>query len=114
MAVVTSVSASPAKAISVSEVTLASTNTVSYTIGTGGILMLRNPTVSPIVAVIDGDGGAVVNVKDLGEIDISAGFAIGSVAAGAAVALRLDAIKGYLSGVISITGTGLVATLITP
>jgi hypothetical protein len=88
-------------------------DTFTYRQGTGQILTLRNPTGAPISPVIDGDGGTTVAQQGLGNVSVASGFAVGSIAAGAAVAIPLDTIYQYLKGVIAITsGSGLVASLL--
>jgi hypothetical protein len=66
-----------------------------------------------LTPVIDGAGGTTVAVEGIGLIDVSAGFAVGSIAAGAVKCIYTDSIFSYLQGTIAITGgTGLVATLL--
>jgi len=61
---------------------------------------------------LDGDGATTVPVAGVGSIDISTGFAVGSMAAGAVVSINTDSIGAHLAGTIAITGgTGLVAVL---
>lgn len=93
------------------ETTLTASDTFAYR--TGQILCLRNPTAGALTPVIDGAGGTTVPVTGVGSVDVSAGYSVGSIAAGAAVAIPLDSIKAYLRGTIAVTGgTGLIATLI--
>ena len=62
--------------------------------------------------LIDGNGGTTVSVPGVGSVDVSAGYSVGSIAAGAHVVIPLASISAYLQGTIAITGgTGLVATL---
>ncbi len=76
-------------------------------------LILRNPTAGAISPVIDGDAGTTIQTEEAGQVDVSAGYAVGSIAAGAAVIIKLSTVKAYLQGTITITGgTGLVAALI--
>ncbi len=78
------------------------------------VLVLRNATAGALSPIIDGDGATTVAVAGVGNVDVSAGFAVGSIAAGAAVAIELNKISAYLVGTIAITGgTGLVAELLT-
>ena len=89
-----------------------SSDTFSYTSGKGWTLILRNPTGAPISPTIDGDGGTTVSTGNLGTVDVSGGYAVGSIAAGAAVVINLDSISEYLKGTIAInSGSGLVAAL---
>lgn len=100
--------------VALTQTTLTGTADIfTYRQGTGQILILRNPTGGAISPIIDGDGGTTVGVEGLGIINVAAGFPVGSIAAGAAVAIPLDTIYQYLVGAISITsGTGLVASLL--
>lgn len=95
------------------ETTMTASDTFAYAPNSGMVLILRNPTAGALSPVIDGDGGASVPVRGVGSVDVSAGYAVGSIAAGAAVAIPLDSISAYLQGTIAITGgTGLVAVLL--
>lgn len=88
-------------------------DTFTYRPGTGQILILRNGTGGAISPVIDGDGGTVVPVEGLGPVSVASGYAVGSIAAGAAVVIQLDTIFQYLTGVIAInSGSGLTASLV--
>lgn len=95
-------------------VTLTGTaDTFTYRQGTGQILVLRNATGGSLSPIIDGDGGASIPVDGLGMISVASGYAVGSIAAGAAAAIPLDTIYHYLQGSIAITGgTGIVASLL--
>lgn len=97
------------------ETTLTGTaDTFTFTENRGQILILRNPTGGALTPIIDGNGGTTVTVPKVGSVDVSGGYAVGSIAAGAAVAIPLDSIALYLQGTIAITGgTGLVASLLT-
>ena len=88
-------------------------DTFTYIAGRRAILVLRNPTGGPISPVIDGDGASSVAVGGVGSVDISSGYAVGAIAAGAVSAIPLDTIREYLAGTIAITsGTGLVGALL--
>lgn len=99
--------------VAVTETTLnGTTDTLVY--NRGAILTLRNPTAGALTPVIDGDGGGNISVPEpgLGVVDLTSGYAVGSMAAGEVKAIRLDSIKAYLSGTIAVTGgTGIIATL---
>jgi hypothetical protein len=98
-------------AIPVTETTLDGSDSLIYT--RGGELTLRNPTGGALSPVIDGDGGGNLNVDGLGVVDLSAGYALGSIAAGDVITVKLDTIKAYLAGAIAInSGTALIATLL--
>lgn len=94
------------------EVTLTSSNTFAYEAGTGQILVIRNPTAGAIACTIDGADGTTVPVAGVGNIDVSSGYSVGSIAAGAVRVIPLDTISAYLQGAINVTGTGLIAILL--
>lgn len=98
----------------VTETTLDGSDTLTYNSGRNAVLYLRNPTAGALSPVIDGDGASAAHpVQGVGSIDLTSGYAVGSIAAGAAKAIQLDSIKEYLKGTIAInTGTGLVASLL--
>lgn len=97
----------------VTETTLTSSNTFTYREGVNQTLILRNPTAGALSPIIDGAGTSTVVIAGIGSIDLSAGFAVGSIAAGAVRSIRTESIGRYLQGVIDITsGTGLIATLL--
>ena len=93
------------------QTTLDASNSFVYEPGLGSLLILRNPTASSINSNIDGNGGTSVNVAGIGAVSVAAGLTI-PVPAGAAVIIPLDTIHEYLRGAISVTGVGLVASLV--
>lgn len=100
-------------AVAVTETTLNGTDSLVYREANKPVLVLRNPTAGALSPIIDGDGGTTVSVAGIGTIAVSGGYAVGSIASGAAVAIPLITIREYLKGTIAITGgTGLVATLL--
>lgn len=94
------------------ETTLGASNVLTYAPGNGQVLILRNPTGAGIASVIDGADATTKGVSGIGTIDLSAGYSVGTIPAGGAVAIPLDTIKDYLVGAINVTGTGLVAQLL--
>lgn len=88
----------------------------SFTYSPGDILLLRNPTGGAISPTIVGSlASTAYPAPGIGSVNLSAGLAVGSIAAGAARAIPLDSISGYLAGTISITsGSTLVAALLRP
>lgn len=112
MATITKSSMAGPGARAVTEVTLTASNTFVYEPGTGQVLILRNPTGAAVSCNIDGADGGTVPVPGIGTVDVSAGYAVGSIPAGALRAIPLDTISAYLQGVITVTGTGLVAVLL--
>lgn len=90
-----------------------SSDTFTYT--AGAILIFINDSGESLSPVIDGDGASTVGLSGVGDIDISSGFAVGSIADGLTKAIPLDSIRSYLAGTIAITsGSGLKAQLLTP
>jgi hypothetical protein len=98
----------------VTQTTLTGTaDTFTYNATASQILILFNDTGGSLSPVIDGNGATTVTVAGIGSVDVSSGYAVGSIAAGATKAIPLDTIKHFLSGTIAITsGTGLVASLL--
>lgn len=95
------------------EITLdGATDTFEYVDGETRWLILRNPTAGAISPVIDGDEATTAYCPGIGDIDISTGYSVGSIAAGTTAIVDLQSIRMYLKGVISVlTGAGLVAVL---
>ncbi len=114
MATIISTNAQGYGAVAVTETTLdASSDTFTYLAGVGQTLILRNDTAGALTPTIDGDGATTVSVQGVGSIDISAGYAIGSIGVGEVVTIKTETIAEYLAGTIDITGgTGLVAQLL--
>ena len=93
----------------------ASANPITFTPGLGQILVLHNPTGSPLTPTIIGAGSTTADIDGLGTVNCAAGLNLGAIAAAAQLVVPLDFIAQYLKGVIDITGgTGLVATLLQP
>lgn len=114
MATIVATNANQNGTVAVAETTLTGTlDTFTYRSGVKQTLILRNATAGALTPVIDGDGATTLGVEGVGTIDLSTGFSVGSIAAGAVKSIRTDSIARYLLGTIAITGgTGLVATLI--
>lgn len=52
-------------------------------------------------------------MRGVGTIDLTNGYSVGAIAAGAAATIKLSTIDQYLSGTVAInSGSGLVATLL--
>lgn len=113
MPAITATSMQGSGARAVTSTTLNGTDSFVYRPGARAILELNNPTGAPISPTIDGDGGTTVPVAGVGAVSVASGYAVGSIAAGATVAIPLDTISAYLQGTIAITsGSGLVAQLL--
>lgn len=88
-------------------------DTFAYNATASQVLYLFNDTGGSLSPVIDGSGATTIPVSGVGSVDVSAGYAVGSIAAGAAKAIPLDSIRHFLTGTIAITGgTGLVGSLL--
>lgn len=95
----------------VTETTCTSSDTLTYE--AGDILLLRNPTGGALTPTIDGADGTTWPSVGIGNVAVSSGYSVGSIAAGAARAIPMDSIHAYLQGVITMTGgTGLIAVLL--
>jgi hypothetical protein len=97
----------------VTETVLGASDTLVYNRETSPVLYLNNETAGPLTPLIDGDGGTTVPCAGIGDVDVSAGLLLSSIAANAVVAIPLNSISAYLNGVVTITGaTGIVASLL--
>ncbi|NBU29962.1 MAG: hypothetical protein EBS41_00370 [Actinobacteria bacterium] len=113
MATITSTTLQGAGGRVVTRTTLTTSDTFTYNQNKGAILILDNVTAGALTVVIDGAGGSTVPVTGIGNVDVTAGYSTGSIAAGACVAIPLDSVFQYLQGVIAVTGgTGIKATLV--
>lgn len=113
MATITATDMTGSGARTVTETTLTGTDTFTYTASKNPVLILRNDTAGALSPTIDGDGATSVQVSGVGAVDISGGYAVGSIAAGAISSIPLTTIGEYLAGTIAVTGgTGLTAQLL--
>lgn len=113
MAAITATSMGGSGARVVTRTTLGSSDTFTYNASRNPILILDNVTAGALTPNIDGAGGTTVPVKGVGDVSVSSGLTLSSIAAGACVAIPLESISAYLKGVITITGgTGIKATLL--
>lgn len=99
--------------VTVNTTTLAGTgDSFVYVDGRSKYLFLRNPTAGALTPVIDGDGATAEYLPGVGDVTTTAGFSVGSIAAGASAVIDLYSIRSFLKGNIAVTGgTGLVAVL---
>ncbi len=115
MATIAPISLTAGGAVTAAPTTLTASDTFTYKPGNGQVLHLRNGTAGALTVTLDGADGTTVSVPGLGSVSVSAGYSTGSIAAGAAVAIKLDTISLYLQGTIAVTGgTGISATLLEP
>ena len=93
----------------------ASGNPITYSAGTGQILVLHNASAGVLTPTIIGAGATTADIEGVGTVSFAAGLSLGAIAIGGQTLVPLDFIAQYLKGVIDITGgTGLVATLLNP
>ena len=113
MSEITSVLGSTQAPITLSMVTLTASDTLTYKPLGNQKLFIYNPTASPVVVTIDGNGGTTLPVTGIGgTIDVSAGKAI-TVPANDGVYVVLKVIDAYLKGTVAVTGgTGLKAKIV--
>jgi hypothetical protein len=102
----------PGSRVSARTTLTATGNPFTYASGQGGLLILHNPTGGALSPTITGSTAAAQVIDQVGlSVNFAAGFAVGSIVAGAQVLIPLASIDPYLRGTIDITGgTGLVAT----
>ncbi len=113
MATITATSLSGLGVRAMTEITLTASDTLPYDPNiSGSVLILRNPTAGAVSPTLTGNqASASIQVPGYGVVSAASGLAIGSIPAGAARCIPLDAIRHYLVGTVTITGgTGLVAS----
>ncbi len=88
-------------------------DTFTYNASRNPVLVIFNDTGSPVSPVIDGAGApSALPVKGYGTVDLTSGYAVGSIADGAHKTIPLNSIDQFLKGAIAITsGTGLEVAL---
>lgn len=113
MPVITPTDISGTGTVALTETTLdGATDTLVFNAAKLQILVFDNPTGGSLTPVIDGTTSTSVPCDGVGDVDVSAGFSVGSIGIGDSVSIKLGTIRSFLSGTVNITGgTGLVATL---
>lgn len=102
MAAITATAMTGSGARVVTETTASASDTFTYQ--AGDVLVIRNASGGALTPLIDGAGGTTYPVPGLGNVDVSGGLTLASIANGATVAIPLDSIRAYLQGVITMTG----------
>lgn len=80
------------------------------------VMILRNPTGSPISPILTGSNPpSAYLIKGYGYADLTAGFPVGSIAAGQSVAIPLETLRLWIAGSRSYinNGTGLECSIYT-
>ncbi len=103
MAAITSINAAQVGPFSAAISTLSADDTITFNAKKKQLLVLTNTTGGSLTATIDGSTGTTVSAPGVGTVDVSAGKAI-VVGAGLSVAVLLNTISAYCSGVVHITG----------
>lgn len=112
MAVITKTSMTGTGARVVTTTTLGASDTFTYT--KGDILLLQNDSGGALTPNIDGANGTTVAVPGVGQVNVSGGLTLASIADGATVAIPLDSVNKYCQGTVTVTGgSGIVASLLT-
>lgn len=98
----TKIQGSGSQAITVT--TAGASDTLTFTKGSGQILVINNITAGALTPNIVGDAATTVVKAGVGTITVSGGYDFPSIAAGAYKFINLDTISDYLTGDIALTG----------
>ena len=113
MGIITASNTQGTGAKAITETTLTASDTFTYVTGGKQYLILRNDSAGALTPNIDGAGGTTVPVGGLGDVDVSGGLTLASIAVGDSVVIKTETISKYLQGVITITGaTDMTAQLL--
>ena len=109
MAEITSTKVSGSSPDVVSVLVLGASDTLVFKRGVNATLILNNVTGGSLTPTITGGSATTFPAASLGDVDTSGGFIYPvAIGAGETQAIKLDNIKGWLSGVITITGASLI------
>jgi len=104
MAAIAVTSISGSSSIAVTVTTLGASDTIAYDESKNPLLILNNVSGGALTPLIDGDGGTTYPCAGIGDVDVSGGLTLASIGIGDTVAISLNSIKAYLSGVVTVTG----------
>lgn len=98
----------------ITRTTLGASDTFAYNSSKNPILILDNITVGALTPTIDGSAApSALQIAGVGTVDLTAGYLLTSIAAGACAAIRLSDIAQFLVGTVTITGAdGMKASLL--
>jgi hypothetical protein len=112
MAALTATNMRAVGAVTATVNTLGASDTFTFDDSKDQLLVLRNGTGGALTPTLTGADAEAFGVAGYGSIDPTSGYSAGSIAAGATKTIRLNSIKKYLTGVVTVTGgTGISATL---
>lgn len=113
MATIVPTTVNGASAAVVAVTTLTGSDPFVFNNAKTNLMVLHNPTGAPIQPTLIGDAATTRPCAGVGNIDVSAGLQLASIAAGATASINLNNIVGYLSGNLTVeSGTGLEAQLL--
>lgn len=115
MAAITQSSTLGAGKLTITPTTLSASDTLTFNQGVNQTLVLHNGTAGSLTPTITGSTAPSAYNAPGGPIgaNLSTGYAVGAIAAGASRLIKLDTIANYLHGTITITGgTGITAFLL--
>lgn len=104
MATITKTSMNGAGAIAAVITTLGASDTFVFDESKNPVMVLTNVTVGALTPNFDGDGATQWPANGIGNVDVSSGLTLASIAAGDSVVIQLNTIKAYLQGTIAMTG----------
>lgn len=96
--------------------TITSTVALAYRRGANQVLVIDNKSASPISPRLTGRSApSDLDVSGVGDIDLSGGLSLGTIAAGAVAAVPLDSVYRWLDGQVELSSAvGAVAFVTTP
>ena len=95
------------------ETTLTASDTLAYSSRQKMVLFLRNTSGGALTPRLDGDTGDFVKVPGVGRVYVANGHTLDSIADGETVAIHLDTIQQFITGLLTITGAdGMTATCV--
>jgi len=99
--------------VEITRTSLSAADTLTYSSGSGQVLVLYNTTAAPVDVTIDGAGATTIAPAGYGgTISVASGKVI-TVPASKTMAVNLDNIAVFLAGVVAVTGgTGVDAMLL--
>lgn len=114
MAEITKTNISGSKPVVVAVTVLGASDTIAYSKGKGSTLILNNVTAGVLTPTITGSTATTYPAVGLGDVVTSGGFVFPvAIQAGETRAIDLDAISGWLKGVVTVTGADAIEAQLT-